>query len=90
MCISVRVRPWTCFRSKVTVLPCLYKSYGVVTTTTWPAANRYAARVCAQEQRTKKILNFGEVCPDLVTHYEKLNKVRSQKTVIFPGGFNES
>jgi len=33
----------------------------VIATTTWPAANRYAARVCAQEHQTEKILNFGEV-----------------------------
>lgn len=62
----------------------------VVATTNWPAANRYAARVCAQEHCTEKILNFGEICLDLVRHYEKLNKVRPQKIVIFRDGVSES
>ncbi|CAJ2650344.1 unnamed protein product [Trifolium pratense] len=62
----------------------------VVATTNWPAANRYAARVCAQEHRVEKIVNFGEVCLDLVTHYEKSNKVRPQKIVIFRDGVSES
>jgi eukaryotic translation initiation factor 2C len=62
----------------------------VVATTNWPAANRYAARVCFQEHRKEKILNFGEVCLDLVTHYEKLNKVRPQKIVIFRDGVSDS
>jgi len=62
----------------------------VVVTNTLPAANRYAARVCAQEHQTEKILNFGAVFLDLVTHYEKLYKVRPPKIVIFLGCVNES
>lgn len=62
----------------------------VVATVNWPAANRYAARVLVQEHRMEKILNFGEVCLDLVTHYAKLNKSRPGKIVIFRDGVGES
>ncbi|XP_027346510.1 protein argonaute 2-like [Abrus precatorius] len=62
----------------------------VVATVNWPAANRYAARVCAQDHRFEKILNFGDVCFDLVSYYERLNKVRPEKIVIFRDGVSES
>ncbi|CAI8617442.1 unnamed protein product [Vicia faba] len=62
----------------------------VVATVNWPAANRYAARVLAQAHRMEKILNFGDVCLDLVTHYAKLNKARPEKIVIFRDGVSES
>ncbi|XP_061356009.1 protein argonaute 2-like [Gastrolobium bilobum] len=62
----------------------------VVATVNWPAANRYAARVCAQDRRTEKILNFGEVCLELVAYYDRLNKVRPEKIVIFRDGVSES
>ncbi|XP_058757206.1 protein argonaute 2-like [Vicia villosa] len=62
----------------------------VVATINWPAANRYAARVFAQERRMEKILHFGRVCLDLVTHYAKLNKARPEKIVIFRDGVSES
>ncbi|CAK8577355.1 unnamed protein product [Lathyrus sativus] len=62
----------------------------VVATVNWPAANRYAARVLVQEHRMENILNFGEVCIDLVTHYAKLNKSRPEKIVIFRDGVGES
>ncbi|KAK7362488.1 hypothetical protein VNO77_04603 [Canavalia gladiata] len=62
----------------------------VVATVNWPAANRYAARVCAQGHGIEKILNFGEVCLELVSYYERLNKVRPAKIVIFRDGVSES
>jgi len=62
----------------------------VVATVNWPAANRYAARVCAQGHRVEKILNFGRICLELVSHYKKLNKVWPEKIVIFRDGVSES
>ncbi|MED6145247.1 Protein argonaute-2 [Stylosanthes scabra] len=62
----------------------------VVASVNWPAANRYAARVCAQDHRTEKILNFGEVCLELVSCYERLNGAKPEKIVIFRDGVSES
>lgn len=62
----------------------------VVATVNWPAANRYAARVCAQAHRKEKIVNFGEVCHELVACYDRLNNVRPEKIVIFRDGVSES
>ncbi|RDX61992.1 Protein argonaute 2, partial [Mucuna pruriens] len=62
----------------------------VVATVNWPAANRYAARVYAQGHRDEKILNFGRICQELVSYYDKLNKVRPEKIVIFRDGVSES
>jgi eukaryotic translation initiation factor 2C len=45
----------------------------VVGTTNWPAANRYAARVRPQDHRCEKILNFGDMCLELVEFYSRLN-----------------
>ncbi|GLU14070.1 hypothetical protein SLE2022_306610 [Rubroshorea leprosula] len=62
----------------------------VVATVNWPAANRYAARVRPQEHRKEKILQFGEMCLELVGHYARINKFRPEKIVIFRDGVSES
>ncbi|XP_052116018.1 protein argonaute 2 isoform X1 [Arachis duranensis] len=61
----------------------------VVATVNWPAANRYAARVCPQYNRSEKILNFGEVCFELVACYRRMNGVRPEKIIIFRDGVSE-
>ncbi|KAL6546237.1 Protein argonaute-2 [Orobanche minor] len=61
----------------------------VVSTVNWPAVNRYAARVCPQDHRTEKILEFGSMCRDLVNTYFQLNKVRPKKIVVFRDGVSE-
>ncbi|KAL2341500.1 hypothetical protein Fmac_009440 [Flemingia macrophylla] len=61
----------------------------VVATVNWPAANRYAARVCPQFNRSEKILNFGEVCLDLVACYRRMNGVGPERIVIFRDGVSE-
>ncbi|XP_004486430.1 protein argonaute 2-like isoform X2 [Cicer arietinum] len=61
----------------------------VVATVNWPAANRYAARVCPQFNRSEKILKFGEVCVELVGCYERMNGVRPQRIVVFRDGVSE-
>lgn len=61
----------------------------VVATVNWPAANRYAARVCAQYNRSEKILNFGEVCLELVACYSRMNGIRPKRIVIFRDGVSE-
>ncbi|CAK9182108.1 unnamed protein product [Ilex paraguariensis] len=61
----------------------------VVATMNWPAANRYAARVCPQNHRKEKILNFGTMCLDLVNTYAQLNKVKPKKIVVFRDGVSE-
>ncbi|KAJ7966177.1 Argonaute family protein [Quillaja saponaria] len=61
----------------------------VVATLNWPAANRYAARVCPQDHRKEKIPNFGQICLDLVESYARINKVRPEKVVIFRDGVSE-
>ncbi|KAB1222139.1 Protein argonaute 2 [Morella rubra] len=62
----------------------------VVATMNWPAANRYAARVCPQEHRKEKILNFGETCLELVESFARFNNVRPDKIVVFRDGVSES
>nr|GMD04126.1 protein argonaute 2-like [Ipomoea batatas] len=62
----------------------------VVATVNWPAANRYAARVCPQEHRKEKILSFGSMCAELVNTYARLNYVKPKKIVIFRDGVGES
>ncbi|XP_057755328.1 protein argonaute 2-like [Arachis stenosperma] len=65
----------------------------VVATVNWPAANRYAARLCAQGcqgTRTEKILNFGKDCFELVSYYEMLNGAKPEKIVIFRDGVSDS
>ncbi|KAK4361420.1 hypothetical protein RND71_020372 [Anisodus tanguticus] len=61
----------------------------VVGTINWPAANRYAARVCPQNHRTEKILNFGSMCADLVNTYARLNSVKPNRIVVFRDGVSE-
>lgn len=61
----------------------------VVATVNWPAANRYVARVRPQDHRTEKILNFADMCLELVKSYVQLNKVRPQKIVVFRDGVSE-
>lgn len=61
----------------------------VVATVNWPAANRYAARVCPQNHRTEKIQNFGSMCVDLLNAYARLNSVKPNKIVVFRDGVSE-
>lgn len=61
----------------------------VVATINWPGANRYVARVCPQDHRTEKILNFGGMCLELAESYARLNKVKPGKIVIFRDGVSE-
>ncbi|ESW19518.1 hypothetical protein PHAVU_006G131700 [Phaseolus vulgaris] len=61
----------------------------VVATVNWPAANRYAARVCPQYNRIEKILSFGDVCLELVSCYRRMNGVRPERIVIFRDGVSE-
>ncbi|XP_068324865.1 protein argonaute 2-like [Pyrus communis] len=61
----------------------------VVATLNWPAANRYAARVRSQYHRVEKILNFGDMCLELVESYERLSKVKPEKIIIFRDGVSE-
>ncbi|XP_068320368.1 protein argonaute 2-like [Pyrus communis] len=61
----------------------------VVATVNWPAANRYAARVRPQYHRKEKIINFGDMCLELVQTYERLNKAKPNQIVIFRDGVSE-
>lgn len=61
----------------------------VVATVNWPAANRYVARVRPQSHRTEKILNFADMCLELVKFYGQVNKVWPQKIVVFRDGVSE-
>uniref|UniRef100_A0A7N0UAI9 Argonaute 2 n=1 Tax=Kalanchoe fedtschenkoi TaxID=63787 RepID=A0A7N0UAI9_KALFE len=62
----------------------------VVATMNWPGANKYAARVRAQTHRCEKILNFSDMCLDLVKTYEGINSARPDRIVIFRDGVSES
>lgn len=62
----------------------------VVGSVNWPAATRYAARVCPQSHRKEKIVNFGGMCLDLVNTFAKLNNVRPKKIVVFRDGVSDS
>jgi eukaryotic translation initiation factor 2C len=61
----------------------------VVATMNFPAANRYAARVTPQTHRKERILTFGSMVLDLVNNYEKVNKVKPKKIVIFRDGVSD-
>ncbi|KAE8708834.1 Protein argonaute 2 [Hibiscus syriacus] len=61
----------------------------VVATMNWPKANRYAARVRPQFHRKEQILEFGEMCLELVESYGRLNNVKPEKIVIFRDGVSE-
>lgn len=62
----------------------------VVATVNWPAVNRYVARVRPQDHRTERILNFADMCLELVKSYVQLNKVRPHNIVVFRDGVSES
>ncbi|CAK9184417.1 unnamed protein product [Ilex paraguariensis] len=64
-------------------------SIAAVVATMNPAANRYAARVRPQEHRKEKILNFGTMCLDLINTYDRLNKTKPTKILIFRDGVSE-
>ncbi|XP_062096190.1 protein argonaute 2 [Humulus lupulus] len=61
----------------------------VVATMNWPAANRYATRVRAQHHRCERILDFGDMCLELIGTYDRLNKVYPEKIIIFRDGVSE-
>nr|POE61682.1 protein argonaute 2 [Quercus suber] len=61
----------------------------VVATMNWPAANRYAARVCPQLHRKEKILDFGNMCLELVQSYAQRNNVLPDHIVVFRDGVSE-
>ncbi|RVW81897.1 Protein argonaute 2 [Vitis vinifera] len=58
----------------------------VVATVNWPAVNRYAARVRPQLHRTEKILNFGDMCLELIETYAQVNRAKPDKIVVFRDG----
>lgn len=62
----------------------------VVATVNWPEANRYAARVRPQFHRKEQILQFGEMCWELVECYTRLNNVKPEEIVIFRDGVSET
>lgn len=61
----------------------------VVATVNWPAVNRYAARVRPQLHRTEKILNFGDMCLELIETYARVNRAKPDKIVVFRDGVSE-
>ncbi|KAK2966776.1 hypothetical protein RJ640_020619 [Escallonia rubra] len=61
----------------------------VVATVNWPAANRYAARICPQDHRKETILSFGTMCLDLINTYARFNKVKPKNIVVFRDGVSE-
>ena len=62
----------------------------VVATMNWPAANRYAARVCPQIHRKERILDFGNMCLELVQSYAQLNNGLPDHVVVFRDGVGNS
>ncbi|KAH6781638.1 hypothetical protein C2S51_006931 [Perilla frutescens var. frutescens] len=59
----------------------------VVATVNWPAANRYAARIRPQANRSETINNFGAMCKELIMAYARLNDlVRPRRIVVFRNG----
>lgn len=61
----------------------------VVATVNWPAANRYAARICPQAHGMERIQNIGGICRELVENYARANKVKPEKIVVFRDGVSE-
>ncbi|XP_062094973.1 protein argonaute 2-like isoform X2 [Humulus lupulus] len=55
----------------------------------WPTPYRYAARVRTQECRTEKIAEFADMCLELIECYQRLNKVKPKKIIIFRDGVSE-
>ncbi|XP_043687930.1 protein argonaute 2-like [Telopea speciosissima] len=62
----------------------------VVATVNWPAANKYIGRYRLQKHRTEKILDFGEMCLELINKYAELNKVKPKKIIVFRDGVSDS
>ncbi|GMI93603.1 argonaute 2 [Hibiscus trionum] len=62
----------------------------VVASMSWPAPNRYAARICPQDPGSEKIQDFSKMCLELVESYYKLNNLMPKKIVIFRDGVSES
>ncbi|KAK3015706.1 hypothetical protein RJ639_006202 [Escallonia herrerae] len=56
----------------------------VVATVNWPAANRYAARICPQDHRKEKMMYL-----DLINTYARFNKVKPKNIVVFCDGVSE-
>lgn len=61
----------------------------VVATMNWPTATRYAMRVRPQEHRKEKIVDFGDMCLELVDVYAGLNKARPEKIIVFRDGVSD-
>ncbi|XVE88482.1 hypothetical protein DITRI_Ditri19aG0072800 [Diplodiscus trichospermus] len=61
----------------------------VVATVNWPEANRYAARVHPQHPGKEQIVQFGQMCLELVEYYSRLNNVKPEKIVLFRDGVSE-
>ncbi|KAL8508455.1 hypothetical protein ACS0TY_018906 [Phlomoides rotata] len=61
----------------------------VVGTLNWPEANRYAARVIPQKHRCETIINFGEMCLDLLKAYVQQHKAKPDKIIVFRDGVSE-
>lgn len=61
----------------------------VVGSVNWPAATRYAARVSPQTHRKEEIVDFGNMCLDLVNTYARLNGVKPNKIVVFRDGVSD-
>ncbi|KAJ4975442.1 hypothetical protein NE237_000548 [Protea cynaroides] len=62
----------------------------VVATVNWPAANKYVARYRLQKHRCEKILEFGEMCLDLINKYAELNKIKPKKILVFRDGVSDN
>lgn len=61
----------------------------VVASMNWPAANKYSPRVRFQQHGSERIINFGEICLELIEAYEKFNGVKPGKILIFRDGVSE-
>ena len=53
------------------------------------AASKYSPRVRFQQHRSEKIINFGEICLELIESYERFNGVKPGKILIFRDGVSE-
>ncbi|XP_043687931.1 protein argonaute 2-like [Telopea speciosissima] len=62
----------------------------VVATVNWPAANKYVAQYRLQKHRTERILEFGEMCLELINKYAELNKVKPKKIIVLRDGVSDS
>ena len=62
----------------------------VVASMNWPAANKYNSRINIQDSPVEEIMNFGRICLELVESYEKINRVKPGKLIIFRDGVSES